>query len=70
MMFRGILILALLLSLPKEAEIRVRPLEWVRPVDEFVNGGYGYHASFYPNIGRYLATVDSAAVRRKIFQSK
>ncbi|MEJ2694287.1 MAG: tyrosine-protein phosphatase [Candidatus Thiodiazotropha sp.] len=35
-------------------------------IDEFVNGGYGYHASFYPNIERYLATVDIAAIKRQV----
>ncbi len=35
-------------------------------IDEFINGGYGYHASFYPNIERYLETVDIEAVRRQV----
>jgi tyrosine-protein phosphatase SIW14 len=37
-----------------------------RAIDEFVNGGYGYHASFYPNIERYLETVDIAAIRSQV----
>ncbi len=37
-----------------------------RAIDEFVNGGYGYHASFYPNIERYLATVDIVAIKRQV----
>ncbi len=35
-------------------------------IDEFVNGGYGYHASFYPNIERYLETADVADIRRQV----
>jgi tyrosine-protein phosphatase SIW14 len=27
-------------------------------IDELVNGGYGYHASFYPNIVEYIQQVD------------
>ena len=37
-----------------------------RAIDEFVNGGYGYHASFYPNIEDYLETVDIDAIRRRV----
>ena len=37
-----------------------------RAIDEFVHGGYGYHASFYPNIERYLATVDIAEIKRQV----
>lgn len=37
-----------------------------RAIDEFVNGGFGYHASFYPNIERYLETVDIAAMRQQV----
>jgi tyrosine-protein phosphatase SIW14 len=37
-----------------------------RAIDEFVSGGYGYHASFYPNIERYLETVDIEAIRRQV----
>jgi protein tyrosine/serine phosphatase len=42
--------------------------DWSREqaIDEFVNGGYGYHAGFYPNIQRYLATVNIMAIRRQI----
>jgi len=35
-------------------------------IDEFINGGYGYHARFYPNIERYLETVDVDAIRRQV----
>lgn len=35
-------------------------------IDEFINGGYGYHARFYPNIERYLETVDVAKIRRAV----
>jgi protein tyrosine/serine phosphatase len=35
-------------------------------IDEFVNGGFGYHASFYPNIERYLKRVDIEAIRRQV----
>ncbi len=35
-------------------------------IDEFINGGYGYHARFYPNIERYLETVDIDAIRRQV----
>jgi protein tyrosine/serine phosphatase len=35
-------------------------------IDEFINGGYGYHASFYPNIERYLEKVNIDAIRRQV----
>ena len=35
-------------------------------IDEFVNGGYGYHANFYPTIERYLESVDVEAIRRQV----
>jgi len=35
-------------------------------IDEFVNGGYGYHERFYPNLERYLQQVDIAAIRRQV----
>ncbi|PKM43682.1 MAG: protein tyrosine phosphatase [Gammaproteobacteria bacterium HGW-Gammaproteobacteria-1] len=37
-------------------------------IDEFINGGYGYHRSVYPNIERYLETVDIAGFRQRIAQ--
>ncbi|MES9992145.1 MAG: tyrosine-protein phosphatase [Candidatus Thiodiazotropha sp.] len=42
--------------------------EWTREqaIDELVNGGYGYHANFYPNIERYLQTVDITAIKQKV----
>jgi protein tyrosine/serine phosphatase len=42
--------------------------QWPREmaIDEFVNGGFGYHASFYPNIERYLERVDVEAVRQQL----
>ena len=42
--------------------------QWTRQaaIDEFVNGGFGYHARFYPNIERYLETVDIEAIRRQL----
>ncbi len=42
--------------------------DWPREqaIDEFVNGGFGYHARFYPNIEHYLQTVDIDAIRRKV----
>ncbi len=46
--------------------------EWPREqaIDEFLHGGYGYHARFYPNIERYLETVEIAAIRRQVLQHK
>jgi protein tyrosine/serine phosphatase len=38
-------------------------------IDEFVNGGYGYHANFYPNIERYLQQVDIDAIRQQVMPS-
>lgn len=35
-------------------------------MDEFMNGGYGYHRRFYPNIERYLETVDIDAIRIRL----
>ncbi len=35
-----------------------------KAIDEFVNGGYGYHKSFYPNIEKYLETVDVRRFQR------
>lgn len=35
-------------------------------MDEFINGGYGYHANFYPNIERYLQRVDIEAIGRAV----
>jgi protein tyrosine/serine phosphatase len=42
--------------------------QWPREmaIDEFVNGGFGYHASFYPNIERYLERVDISDIRRQV----
>jgi tyrosine-protein phosphatase SIW14 len=42
--------------------------DWPREqaIDEFINGGFGYHASFYPNIEHYLQTVDVTAIRREV----
>jgi uncharacterized protein (TIGR01244 family) len=37
-------------------------------IDEFINGGYGYHRSVYPNIERYLETVDIAGFRQRVAQ--
>lgn len=37
-----------------------------RAIDEFVNGGYGYHERFYPNLKRYLQQADIAAIRRQV----
>lgn len=37
-----------------------------RAIDEFLNGGYGYHKSFYPNIERYLETVDIENFKKRI----
>lgn len=37
-----------------------------RAIDEFINGGYGYHQSVYPNIERYLQTVDIAQFKRRL----
>lgn len=36
-----------------------------RAIDEFVNGGFGYHKSFYPNIERYLETVDIERFKKR-----
>jgi tyrosine-protein phosphatase SIW14 len=35
-------------------------------IDEFINGGYGYHKRFYPNIEDYLETVDIDAIRSQV----
>lgn len=35
-------------------------------IDEFINGGYGYHRSVYPNIERYLETVDIAGFGQSV----
>ncbi len=42
--------------------------QWPRQaaIDEFINGGFGYHASFYPNIERYLESVDIEAIRQQL----
>jgi protein tyrosine/serine phosphatase len=37
-------------------------------IDEFINGGYGYHRSVYPNIERYLETVDIASFKQRVAQ--
>lgn len=37
-------------------------------IDEFINGGYGYHRSVYPNIESYLGTVDIAGFRQRVAQ--
>ncbi len=39
-----------------------------RAIDEFLNGGYGYHKSFYPNIERYLETVDISHFKQRLVQ--
>lgn len=36
-----------------------------RAIDEFLNGGYGYHKSVYPNIERYLETVDISRFKKR-----
>ena len=35
-------------------------------IDEFVQGGFGYHKRFYPNIERYLETVDIDTIREQL----
>jgi protein tyrosine/serine phosphatase len=37
-----------------------------RAIDEFINGGFGYHQNVYPNIERYLETVDIAKFKRRL----
>lgn len=37
-------------------------------IDEFLNGGYGYHRSVYPNIEHYLETVDITGFRQRVAQ--
>ncbi len=39
-----------------------------RAIDEFLNGGYGYHKSFYTNIERYLETVDISHFKQRLVQ--
>lgn len=39
-----------------------------RAIDEFLNGGFGYHKNFYPNIERYLETVDIARFKQRLAQ--
>ncbi len=39
-----------------------------RAIDEFVNGGFGYHQSFYPNIERYLESVDITRFKQRLSQ--
>lgn len=33
-------------------------------IEELKNGGYGYHATFYPNIPEYIRQVDVATIRK------
>ena len=35
-------------------------------IDEFRNGGFGYHETFYPDIVALLETLDVEAIRRRI----
>lgn len=37
-----------------------------KAIAEFIDPDYGYHAGVYPNIRRYLETVDIEAIRRQI----
>jgi len=37
-------------------------------IDEFLNGGFGYHKNFYPNIERYLETVDINRFKQRLAQ--
>lgn len=37
-----------------------------RAIDEFVNGGYGYHKSVFPNIEEYLKSVDIERLRGEV----
>lgn len=37
-----------------------------RAIDEFVNGGFGYHKSVYPEIEHYLETVDIDRFKRRL----
>jgi len=39
-----------------------------RAIDEFLNGGYGYHKSFYPNIESYLENVDINRFKKQFAQ--
>lgn len=39
-----------------------------RAIDEFVNGGFGYHKNVYPNIERYLETVDIERFKKRLAQ--
>jgi tyrosine-protein phosphatase SIW14 len=41
---------------------------WTREaaIDELRHGGFGFHASWYPNIVRCLAEMDVASVRRQV----
>ncbi len=36
-------------------------------IEELRRGGYGYHASWYPNIVRVLRALDVEAARRRVF---
>ena len=42
--------------------------EWPRAaaIDEFRNGGFGYHARTYPNLVTLLETLDIESVRRRV----
>lgn len=40
-----------------------------KAIAEFTEPQYGYHASVFPNIRRYLETVDVEKIRRKVFTS-
>lgn len=46
--------------------------DWSRQqaIDEFVNGGFGYHKTFYPNIERYLETVDIQRFKQRLNQRR
>lgn len=37
-----------------------------KAIAEFLQPGYGYHAATYPNIRRYLESVDVQAIRRQL----
>ena len=48
------------------AAYRIAFQGWTREqaIDELVNGGYGYHASYYPNIVALIRSLDVAKLKQ------
>lgn len=50
------------------AAYRVVVQNWskAQAIDEMTNGGYGYHASFYPNLVELINKLDVAKIRKQL----